>query len=84
VRSPPLARPDCNRVSKDRMLYPITSDPQVCAGSPCIRGMRIRVVDVLDMVAAGASRAEILRDYPHLADADITAALMYSGMHDLR
>nr|WP_082674508.1 DUF433 domain-containing protein [Thiohalocapsa sp. ML1] len=36
------------------------SDSQVCGGSPCIRGMRIRVGDVLDMVAAGVTRAEIL------------------------
>jgi uncharacterized protein (DUF433 family) len=71
-------------VSHDKVLLGrITSDPQVCGGSPCIRGMRIRVDDVLDMVAAGVSRAEILRDYPYLEDADIAAALEYSGMQDM-
>ena len=57
----------------------ITMDPQVCGGRPCIRGMRIRVKDVLDMLAGGASREEILEDYPYLEDADITAALEYAA-----
>jgi uncharacterized protein (DUF433 family) len=67
-------------VSQDSVLDRIMSDPQVCGGSPGIRGMRIRVGDVLDMVAAGVSRAEILRDYPYLEDADITAVLTYAGL----
>lgn len=57
----------------------ITIDPAVCLGKPCIRGMRIRVKDVLDLLAAGASRAEILKDYPDLEDEDISAALNYSA-----
>ncbi len=57
----------------------ITMDPQVCGGRPCIRGMRIRVKDVLDMLAGGASREEILDDYPYLEDADITAVLEYAA-----
>jgi uncharacterized protein (DUF433 family) len=57
----------------------ITVDPEVCFGKPCIRGMRIRVSDVLDMLAAGASRQEILTDFPYLEDADITAALSYAA-----
>ena len=57
----------------------ITSDPAQCGGRPCIRGMRIRVADVLEMLAGGASRAEILEDYPYLEDADITAALEYAA-----
>jgi uncharacterized protein (DUF433 family) len=57
----------------------ITMNPEVCGGRPCIRGMRIRVRDVLDMLAAGASRAEILADYPYLEDEDITAALEYAA-----
>lgn len=61
-------------------VYPrITVDPQVCFGKPCIRGMRIRVSDVLDLLAAGAARAEILADYPYLEDEDITAALSYAA-----
>jgi len=57
----------------------ITMDPQICGGRPCIRGMRIRVKDVLDMLAGGASRQEILEDYPYLEDADISAALEYAA-----
>lgn len=57
----------------------ITVDPNVCFGKPCIRGTRMRVSDVLDLLAAGASRAEILADYSYLEDADITAALSYAA-----
>jgi uncharacterized protein (DUF433 family) len=57
----------------------ITIDPGVCGGRPCIRGLRIRVTDVLDMLAGGATRAEILADYPYLEDEDITAALEYAA-----
>ncbi len=53
----------------------ITIDPEVCGGRPCIRGLRIRVKDILDMLAGGATRQEILDDYPYLEDPDITAAL---------
>ena len=52
----------------------ITSDPAVCGGRPCIRGMRIRVSDVLDLLASGMSRQEILDDYPYLERDDILAA----------
>jgi uncharacterized protein (DUF433 family) len=57
----------------------ITQDPNVCGGRPCLRGMRIRVKDVLDLLAAGASREEILADYPYLEDGDISAALEYAA-----
>jgi len=57
----------------------ITVDPNLCGGRPCLRGLRIRVKDVLDLLAAGASREEILADYPLLEDADITAALEYAA-----
>ncbi len=60
-------------------LNRITMDPQVCGGRPCLRGMRIRVTDVLDLLAEGASREEILADYPYLDDADISAALAYAA-----
>ena len=46
---------------------------------PCIRGLRVRVKDILDMLAGGSSRAEILRDYPYLEDSDITAALEFAS-----
>ena len=57
----------------------ITVDPAVCGGRPCIRGLRIRVKDILDMLAGGATREEILADYPYLEDPDITAALEYAA-----
>ena len=57
----------------------ITMSPEICGGRPTIRGLRIRVTDVLDMLAAGATRADILRDYPYLEDEDITAALEYAA-----
>ena len=57
----------------------ITVDPEKCGGRPCIRGLRVRVKDVLDMLAGGATRAEIMRDYPYLEDEDITAALEFAS-----
>ncbi len=61
----------------------IVSDPTICGGRAVIRGTRIRVRDILDLLAAGASRAEILEDYPQLTDEDITAALEYAaGLSD--
>ena len=57
----------------------ITFDPEQCAGRPCIRGMRIRVKDVLEMLAAGASEAQILADFPDLEVEDIRACLQYAA-----
>lgn len=57
----------------------ITVDPAVCGGRPCIRGLRIRVKDVLDLLAAGATRDEILEDYPYLDADDITAVLEFAA-----
>lgn len=60
----------------------ITIDPAVCGGRPCIRGLRIRVKDVLDLLAAGASRDEILEDYPYLEPDDITAVLEFAALQN--
>jgi uncharacterized protein (DUF433 family) len=60
-------------------LHRITVDPQQCGGRPCVRGLRVRVSDILDLLAAGASREEILTDYPYLQTGDITAALEYAA-----
>ncbi|PTX99041.1 DUF433 domain-containing protein [Opitutus sp. ER46] len=57
----------------------ITFNPNQCGGRPCIRGSRIRVKDVLDLVAAGISEAEILADYPDLEADDIKASLEYAA-----
>jgi len=57
----------------------ITVDPAQCGGHPCLRGRRIRFKDVLDLLATGAGREEILDDYPLLEEGDITAALEYAA-----
>lgn len=57
----------------------ITIEPGKCGGRPCIRGLRIRVKDILGLLAAGASHQEILEDYPDLEEADILAALNYAA-----
>ena len=58
----------------------ITIDPEQCGGRPCIRGMRIRVKDILDLLAAGVAQETILRDYPYLEPVDIQAALEYAAV----
>jgi uncharacterized protein (DUF433 family) len=60
-------------------IHRITVDPNVCGGRPIVRGLRIRVKDVLDLLAAGADRAEILADYPYLEADDITAVLEFAA-----
>ncbi|WP_438983957.1 DUF433 domain-containing protein [Vulcanococcus sp.] len=57
----------------------ITTNPQQCGGSPCIRGMRIRVADILELYAAGLSSAQILADLPDLEVADLVAVRRWSG-----
>ena len=57
----------------------ITHNPKQCGGRPCIRGTRVRVSDILDILAGGATRADILRDFPYIEDEDITAALHYAA-----
>jgi uncharacterized protein (DUF433 family) len=57
----------------------ITFNPNQCGGRPCIRGMRIRVKDVLELLAAGVGEAEILADYPYLESEDIRACLVYAA-----
>jgi uncharacterized protein (DUF433 family) len=60
-------------------LHRVTFDPGVCGGRPCLRGLRIRVKDILELLAAGAPHGEILADYPDLEPGDITAALEYAA-----
>lgn len=61
------------------LLSRITIDPAQCDGRPCIRGMRIRVKDILDLLAAGVSSETILQDYPYLEKEDIRAALEFAA-----
>ncbi len=58
-----------------KLLKRITINPLQCGGRPCIRGMRIRVSDILDLFAAGLSAAEILEEMPDLKADDLKAAL---------
>ena len=60
-------------------LNRITFDPEQCGGRPCIRGMRIRVADVLELLSSGAEFNEILHDYPYLEREDILAAIEYAA-----
>jgi uncharacterized protein (DUF433 family) len=59
------------------LLQRITINPKQCGGRPCIRGMRIRVSDVLDLFASSLSAEEILEEMPDLEADDIKAALLY-------
>lgn len=65
-------------IAKDKLLKRITVEPGKCGGRPCIRGMRIRVVDILELLCSGAESAEILIDYPDLEREDILACLSFA------
>jgi uncharacterized protein (DUF433 family) len=67
-------------MTPDTLLDRITVEAGKCGGRPCIRGYRIRVVDLLQLLAAGATREEILADYPCLEPEDLTAALTYAAL----
>lgn len=57
----------------------ITFNPRQCGGQPCIRGLRIRVADILEMLAQGVDQSEILADFPDLESADILASLHFAA-----
>ena len=57
----------------------ITVDPAQCGGRPCVRGMRIRVTDVLDLLANGLTPLEVLAELPDLEREDIQACLRYAS-----
>ncbi len=61
------------------LLQRISIDPDVCFGKPCIRGTRIWVSLVLDLMAGGMSTQEILAEYPRLKEEDIRAAIAYGA-----
>jgi uncharacterized protein (DUF433 family) len=62
-----------------KLLERITVEPDKCGGRPCIRGLRVRVTDILGMLAGGATEVEILKDFPYLEPDDIKAALAYAA-----
>lgn len=66
-------------VMDSNLLTRITIEPGKCGGKPCIRGKRMRVSDVLDLLATGASYDEILEDYAFLQRDDILAAIAYAA-----
>ncbi|MEQ1590420.1 MAG: DUF433 domain-containing protein [Gallionella sp.] len=57
----------------------ITVDANMCGGRPCIRGLRVRVKDVLEMLASGMTKEDILQDFPYLEADDISASLEYAA-----
>jgi uncharacterized protein (DUF433 family) len=61
------------------LLNRITVNPEQCGGRPCIRGMRVRVIDILELLAAGLSSTEVLEELPDLEPDDIAAALRYAA-----
>ncbi|MDX2145316.1 MAG: DUF433 domain-containing protein [Rhodospirillaceae bacterium] len=62
-------------------LSRITIQPEQCHGQPCIRGLRIRVTDILEMLAGGMTHEQILADYPYLEADDIREAVAYSSSY---
>ena len=65
---------------KPSLLDRVTIEVGKCGGRPCIRGLRIRVTDILGLLGAGASQQEILEDYPSLEENDILASLEYAAI----
>jgi uncharacterized protein (DUF433 family) len=66
-------------VNLDGLLSRISSDPAICAGRPCIKGTRMRVADIVEAIAHGASQEELLADFDYLTEEDIAAALLYAA-----
>ena len=64
---------------KSELLDRITIEPGKCGGRPCIRGMRIRLKDILEMLASRVPESEILKDFPYLEPQDIDACLQYAA-----
>jgi uncharacterized protein (DUF433 family) len=57
----------------------ITVDPEQCGGRSCVRGMRIRVTDILDLLASGLTQEEVLEELPDLTAEDVTACLRFAS-----
>lgn len=62
-----------------QLIDRITVNPEQCGGRPCIRGMRIRVSDVLDLLAAGLNAGQVVEELPDLEMEDVQAVLQYAG-----
>lgn len=67
------------RESRKQLLQRITNNPAIFGGKPIIRGLRFRVIDVLEMLANGMTKEQILREHPILEADDIAACLVYAS-----
>ena len=74
-----LARAQYGQAMNTDLERRITFNARQCGGQPCIRGMRIRVADILEMLAQGVDQSEILADFPDLEAADIKACLHFAA-----
>lgn len=61
------------------MDYKITSNPKILGGKPIIKGTRISVEFILELLGSGMTTQEILKEYPHLKESDIKAAVQYAA-----
>lgn len=66
-------------MTRDQLLSRISIDPNVCFGKPCVRGHRIWVSLILDLLADGHTTGQILEDYPGLDESDIRACIAYGA-----
>jgi uncharacterized protein (DUF433 family) len=67
------------RRTSEALLARISSDPKICGGRPCVKGTRMRVVDIVEAIAGGATEQELLCDFDYLKADDIAAALLYAA-----
>lgn len=74
-----VAIPNRATVNADDLLNRISSDPAICGGRPCIKGTRMRVADIVEAIAQGANKEELLADFDYLTENDIAAALLYAA-----
>lgn len=66
-------------MASEQLIERITTDPKVMGGKPVIKGTRVTVETIVKLVASGASNKEIIEDFPHIAEEDIRAALLYAA-----
>jgi uncharacterized protein (DUF433 family) len=66
-------------MAMNALLERITIDPRICGGRPCIKGTRIWVSLILDLLADGVAEAELLAEYPQLTHEDVLAAIAYGA-----
>lgn len=74
-----MPTPPHSSMPESQLLARITFNPKQCGGRPCIRNMRIRVTDVLDLLAAGLSPAQIVAELPDLEPDDVRAAVLFAS-----